>query len=243
MKFSILIPTLNEEKYLPRLLTSLTRQTFTDFEVIVCDGRSTDKTVSVGRKFSKSLDLKVIISPKRGISYQRNLAAKNSRTENLIFLDADTIVEKSFLAKVNHALINRDFDIAATWLRPESDRLIDKIIFGFFNCLYLETFKYFAPGGTGAFLYVKKSAFNHVRGFDAGIAFGEDFDFIKRLCQKKNSHYHLFHDLGITFSVRRLDKEGRLFYLYKMIRSSLYYLFRGSIRDEKIYIKNEFGKF
>lgn len=242
MKFSVLIPTLNEEKYLPRLLSSLAKQTFTDFEVIVCDGRSTDKTVSVAKKFSKSLNLKVIIAPKRGISYQRNLAARHSRTDSLIFLDADTIVEKNFIAKVNHSLANRDFDIAATWLKPKSDRLIDKIIFGFFNRLYLETFKYFAPGGTGAFLYVRKSAFNRVRGFDVRITFGEDFDFIKRLCQR-GFRYHLFHDLGITFSVRRLDKEGRAFYLYKMIRSSLYYFFRGSIRDESIYIKNEFGKF
>ena len=46
--FSIIIPTLNEEKYLPLLLSDLEHQLFTDFEVIVVDGKSADKTVTKG---------------------------------------------------------------------------------------------------------------------------------------------------------------------------------------------------
>jgi len=44
--FSIIIPALNEEKYLPHLLDDLTKQTFRDFEVILVDGNSSDATVA-----------------------------------------------------------------------------------------------------------------------------------------------------------------------------------------------------
>ena len=45
MKISIIIPTLNEQFYLPKLLAALEKQTFRDFEVTVVDGGSGDKTV------------------------------------------------------------------------------------------------------------------------------------------------------------------------------------------------------
>ena len=49
--FSIVIPCLNEEKYLPNLLRELTLQTFDKFEVIVVDAKSSDKTVTKAEKF------------------------------------------------------------------------------------------------------------------------------------------------------------------------------------------------
>ena len=49
--FSIVIPALNEEKFLPKLLESLSHQHFCDFEVIVVDGRSKDKTVAVAETY------------------------------------------------------------------------------------------------------------------------------------------------------------------------------------------------
>ena len=44
---SVIIPTFNEEKYLPRLLDSLARQTYTDYETIVADADSTDATRAI----------------------------------------------------------------------------------------------------------------------------------------------------------------------------------------------------
>ena len=50
VKLSIIIPTYNEEWYLPKLLDSLDNQTFSDFEIIVADNHSKDCTVSVAKK-------------------------------------------------------------------------------------------------------------------------------------------------------------------------------------------------
>ena len=53
--FSIIIPSLNEEKYLPLLLEDLSQQTFKSFEVIIIDGKSEDKTIELAKTFNKKL--------------------------------------------------------------------------------------------------------------------------------------------------------------------------------------------
>jgi len=50
---SIIIPTLNEEKHIRRLLKTLRRQTCKDFEMIIIDGNSKDNTRKIIRKFAK----------------------------------------------------------------------------------------------------------------------------------------------------------------------------------------------
>ncbi len=242
MKFSILVPTLNEERYVGRLLDSLVNQTHTDFEIVVVDAQSDDKTVDVVKKYHKRLNLKVISSKQRNISYQRNLAAKSAVSDHLIFFDADVIVETRFLEKVHTFLNQNKIQFASSWVLPMSRRLIDRIIFGLFNRLYLELAKHLVPGGAGAFLYVHKKAFGAVKGFDTSTNFGEDFDLVKRL-HRLGFKYHLFRDPAIEFSVRRLDREGRLFFIYKMLRSGIYYHLHGTIHDPRVFMKNEFGKF
>lgn len=242
MKFSILIPTLNEEKYIGGLLGSLMKQTFKDFEVIIIDAHSEDKTVAVASKYKTKLDLRVINSTKRNISYQRNLAAKKARSDHFIFFDADVIVENNFIANINHAQVTKDFQLATSWLKPLSDRLSDKITFGLFNRFYLEITKYFTPGGIGAFLYIHRLAFEKVKGFDLTTNYGEDFDIVKRI-HHEGFKYHLFRRPAVGFSVRRLDKEGRPSFIYKMIKSGIYYHTHGNLKNKNLYIKHEFGKF
>ena len=96
--FSVIIPTLNEEKFLPKLLKSLGKQTFRDFEVFVIDGGSEDKTEYVFGKHSKHLpSSKFIHSEVKNVGFQRNLGAKNASGKYLVFLDADVDVEQTFL--------------------------------------------------------------------------------------------------------------------------------------------------
>ena len=87
--FSIVIPALNEEKFLPNLLKDLIKQSFTDFQVVVVDGRSTDQTVAKSLTLAKQLPLTVITSQVRHVSHQRNLGLKHSRGKWVIFIDAD----------------------------------------------------------------------------------------------------------------------------------------------------------
>jgi len=99
--FSICIPTLNEEKYIGGILKCLEKQTFKDFEVIVVDGKSSDNTKREVMKFSDKLPLTFLESPKRGVSFQRNYAAKSAKGKYIIFFDADVMIEDDFLQEIN----------------------------------------------------------------------------------------------------------------------------------------------
>ena len=83
--FSVIIPTLNEEKYLPNLLDDLTKQKEENFEIIIVDGKSEDRTIDVAMKYKNKYLIKTVVSQKRNLCYQRNFGAKNSVGEYLVF--------------------------------------------------------------------------------------------------------------------------------------------------------------
>lgn len=242
MQFSILIPALNEEKYIGRLLQSLVRQTHQDFEVIVVDGKSTDKTIEVANKFKSKLKLQVISSPKRGASYQRNLAAQKASFPDLVFFDADTQPCPEFLEKLEQSISEQHFQVATAWLDPMSDKFVDKLIFWSYNLLYLETLKNISPAGTGVFIYVRKQAFNKIHGFDESLSVSEDYDLCKRLF-KAGFKFYVFHDPTIPFSVRRLDKVGRWKFISNKLKEGYHYHFPKLAKKKLTAEWYKFGQF
>ena len=244
MNFSICIPTLNEEKYIGGVLSCLEKQTFKDFEVIVVDGKSEDKTKEEVLKFSKNLNLLFLEAPKRGVSFQRNYAAKQAKNDYVIFFDADVMIEPNFLEKIKNHLEKNDIDILTTWNEPISDKPVDEFIYLFMNIFMLELIKKKSPGVVGVFICVKRESFEKIGGFRETINFAEDYDLAKR-----------FHDSGFTYallknpkikvSVRRLDKEGRMRMISKNLKAAIYYMTGGKDYIDKMQgkIKHEFGKF
>src|SRR3989338_1163009 len=90
MQVSIIIPTLNEEEYLPKLLESIRQQRFKDLEIIVADAGSTDKTKEIAERYG----CKIVPGglPARG----RNEGARVAGGELLVFLDADVMFPRDF---------------------------------------------------------------------------------------------------------------------------------------------------
>ena len=93
----MILPALNEEKHIAGTLTSLKEQYYCDFEIIVVDGGSTDRTVELSRGFG----CRVIVSEKKGISHQCNLGAKASDSPILAFTQADTFLPPDWLEKIS----------------------------------------------------------------------------------------------------------------------------------------------
>ena len=241
MKFSVLIPTLNEENYIGKLLQSLVDQTFKDFEVIVVDGNSVDKTVEIIETFKDKLDIRALKAEKRGVSCQRNFAAANAKADRLIFFDADVNPEPTFIEKVNAYISTNDVDILTSWNIPISDKKTDEFLYWVFNQFYLEPLKHRFPAAVGTFIYVKKSSFDCVGGFQEEINLAEDFDLVRRMF-KKGFKYALLKDPAIKFSVRRLEKEGRIQFVWKNIRAGFDYHLKGVSKMQGKF-KHEFGKF
>ena len=88
---SIIIPTLNEEKFLPKLLNSIKEQNYKNYEIIVSDANSKDKTIEIAKRFN----VKIVQGGKPAVG--RNNGAKFSVGDYLLFLDADVILPKNFL--------------------------------------------------------------------------------------------------------------------------------------------------
>ncbi len=115
MKVSVIIPLYNAEKYLGVCLESLLIQTFTDFEVIVVDDCSTDKSVAVAENFLSRFDgrLKIISLPKNTGSgaVPRNEGLKFSRGEYVFFMDSDDMLVPEALTKLYGAAKNFQADV------------------------------------------------------------------------------------------------------------------------------------
>jgi glycosyltransferase involved in cell wall biosynthesis len=224
---SIIIPTLNEENYLPRFLESIKKQSYRDYEIIVSDGSSTDKTQAIAKKYGCRL---VIDKKKGGPSLERNFGAKSAKGNLLLFLDADTILPKGFLSKNVAEFIKRDLGVATCFQAVSSDNLIDRIYFkvsDFF--MYLGSFFY--PGAYGCCIFTKKEVFDKLGGFDERITLFEDHDYATRA--SKISKYGVLFKSKITVSARRYEKFGRGRTILKNLIAGIYRGLNGKITDNR----------
>src|SRR3989344_7129004 len=124
---SIIIPTLNEEKYLPKLLDSIKNQGFKDYEIIVADHSSKDKTRQIAKKYG----CRIVNGGKPPIA--RNNGAKIAKGNILFFIDADCIIGKDFFKKSLNEIGGKNLDVAGCYVWPLGKTIIDKIAFAFFN--------------------------------------------------------------------------------------------------------------
>tara|TARA_Y100000310_G_C20588080_1_gene766512 strand:+ start:125 stop:973 length:849 start_codon:yes stop_codon:yes gene_type:complete len=96
-KISVIIPSYNEEDNIEKCLKTILNQTYENYEVIVIDDSSTDKTVKIIESFKK---VKLLKQNHLGPGIARNLGAKSSEGEILIFVDADMEFPRDYLQKL-----------------------------------------------------------------------------------------------------------------------------------------------
>jgi glycosyltransferase involved in cell wall biosynthesis len=207
--FSIVIPALNEEKYLPKLLGDLVQQTYPDFEVIIVDGKSEDKTVEKVKTFAKKLNLKIVTSEKRNVSFQRNLGAKNAKTDWIIFMDADNSLPDYFLDGIRYHIAETKCDCFTTYCDPDTDDVADKLLAQTMNVILDASHFLELPNVWGQMIGITKKGFTKVGGFDIVHIPFEDRVFI-RTAFKKGLNFQVFKDPKYIFSTRRYQKKGRL---------------------------------
>lgn len=222
MYLSIIIPTLNEEKYLFLLLESIKKQNFSDYEIIVADGGSQDKTTNIAKKYN----CKIIKGglPAKG----RNEGAKIAKGDLLLFLDADVFLPQKFLEKSFKEFHQKKLEIAAFCLLPCKNRFFQLLFNIFYNfpIIFLEKILPHAAMG----ILINKGLFRKLNGFDENIKIAEDHDLARRA--KKIGKYGILKSEKIYISLRRFKKDGWFKTALKYLFFELYMIFKGPVKSE-----------
>jgi len=214
LKYSIIIPTLNEEKLLANLLEQFKNNSILskyDAEIIISDGGSTDNTLQIAKKFTNNILLKNT-DEKQNIAGGRNVGAKIANGKFLIFLCADVIFEDiikffDFLEKkfVDSSYLGMTCNVK---IFPEEERTSDKIFHLFLNN-YFYSLNILGLGmGRGECQVISKEIFEQFNGYNEELAAGEDFDLFRRL-RKKGKILHA-RNILVYESPRRYRKYGYL---------------------------------
>lgn len=101
MKFSVVIPLYNKEHYIEKTLKSVLNQTFQDFEVIVVDDGSSDKSVDVAKSVVSD-KIHIIAQSNQGVSVARNTGIEHAKGEYIAFLDADDEWKENYLKTIDY---------------------------------------------------------------------------------------------------------------------------------------------
>ena len=112
MLFSIIIPAFNAERYLCDSLESVRMQTFTDYETIIVDDGSTDKTSEIADSFAgKNLQTHVIHQENKGLLLARRAGLQAASGKYVVFLDADDSLRSTALQDIAEVIHKYDVDI------------------------------------------------------------------------------------------------------------------------------------
>lgn len=110
---SIIVPVYNMEEYLRRCLESIRKQTFTDFEVILVDDGSTDKSAKICRDFLMDTRFTYIYQENQGVSSARNTGVSVATGRWISFVDPDDYLKPEFLQVLAECCAYGDVDVIA----------------------------------------------------------------------------------------------------------------------------------
>ncbi len=133
VKYSIIVPVYNVEKYLPKCLDSLINQNFSDYEIIIVDDGSPDGSGKIADAYAEKYSslISVIHQKNKGLGGARNTGIDKAKGEYLCFIDSDDWVADNFLTRLDEELNKNDLDI----LIFNAHMILEngKIIGNFFN--------------------------------------------------------------------------------------------------------------
>jgi glycosyltransferase involved in cell wall biosynthesis len=167
---SVIVPTKNSSETLTSCLKSIKNQSFKNYEIILVDNNSTDKTKEIASKFTKKIFNK---GPER--STQRNFGAKKASGKFLLFIDSDMTLDKNAIKEAVE-IFSKNSKVGGLII-PE--RSIGKSFWG--KCKALEKGFYEGVEWIEAGRIFKKSIFEKVGGFDTTLISGEDWDLSHRI--------------------------------------------------------------
>jgi glycosyltransferase involved in cell wall biosynthesis len=164
---SIVIPTKNEEEYLPRLLCSINMQDY-QVKVIVSDCNSSDDTVSIAYSYMAN-----VVEDSINQAQALNRGAEVCKNKYILFLDADTSLPQfNFLSELSEYIDEKDIEIASGRLKDIYPNVSSKAW-----KVYRENISTLTSG----FMLIERELFSRINGFDEGMTSGFDRELAYRI--------------------------------------------------------------
>ena len=204
VRFSVIIPALNEAKYIGETLRSLRKQTFKDFEIIVKDGESEDGTVEIAKKYAD----RVISVRDISVADARNQGANNARGNILVFVDADTELPPRTLE--GFANLTKRAKVVGGSCRkiPEGGDFLDRLLYEFVNVSTFLSSHLGIGGAHGNCIFIRKGIFRKVGGFNPRIQIAEEQELVRRA--RRFGRFIFLLDAHVVENSRRIREWGRL---------------------------------
>lgn len=219
--FTVIIPLYNKENYVENTLKSILNQSFTDYEVLIIDDCSTDKSMAIIQPYLSDAIKVISHSKNSGLSASRNTGIRNSKSKFVTFLDADDTWKPNFLAAINE-MIQQFPEEAIFGTNYQEVHQNGKIIFPKNNTSDLKPNKiiflndFFKRNNQqGLFIHsgicFDKKVYDSVGFYDETIDFAEDLDFNIRALSNYNLVYKNSRLVNYTiFSENQLTNSSIL---------------------------------
>lgn len=231
-QITVVIPVYNEESEIKKCLQSLDDQKNANFEVILVDDGSTDKTLSIITSFEPgNYKLKILRQSHEGPAKARNFGASKAKGEILVFVDADMTFANDFLEKLTAPIVKNkaigthcDKEFVSNW---------DNVWARFWNYnqgIWTKSRLSGRVDQSAVFRAIKKIEFDKVKGFDIG-GYTDDLSLVKKLSINPYSVHstNIYHtnpnNLSEVFyqarwSAKREYKLGKLGILLSVLKYS-----------------------
>lgn len=204
---SVVIPLYNKRNCIASTIESVLSQTYSDFELIVVDDRSTDGSADVVRSIVDKR-IRLIQKSNGGVSSARNVGIAAAKSDYVAFLDGDDLWENGFLEEIARMII--DFPDAGIWgtsysyLKDSEKATARKPLPNGFYGIIDNSMWNLAHIYCSTAVCCKKSALDSIGGFDERIAYGEDTDVWWRIMLRYPAAYS-----NKPLAVYRFDEENR----------------------------------
>lgn len=238
-KFSILIITQNDNKYLQKCIRSILKQNHNHFEVILVSDEKLDNQLYNNHK------IKLFVSSDKKPSFKRNLAIFNASFDWLVFLDDDSFITSDYLHKLDIDLNKYENDkqfigFGGPGILPEDDNFFSKILDCFFGSFFATGAqdRYSIPKNNfykiydwlSANLVLRSSCFDNIIKFNEYFWPGEDTEILKKITSK--GRYLLFNKNIFNYHYRRSSLNKHLKQIFR------YGNFRGYLISEHLSMHN-----
>ena len=184
---SIITPCKNSEKYIERAIKSVLKQNFSNYEHIIVDGKSTDKTINIIGKYKH---VKLISEADGNHIEAVNKGINSSKGEIISILNSDDYYEPKIFSFVSKIFKNPDITVVVGNLRiidnQNKELKILKPAFKFEHILL--PWKYVFPPNPSAYFY-KKSIHDTVGLYDSSKGIPYDYEFLLRMTQRYQPTY------------------------------------------------------